>query len=236
MTRARRIIVPGQPHHVEQRAEGFFANEARVCRYLVHLVEWTRRFRTRVLGWCVMRDGARLVVVPPDREALSRLLRAAHAVYVRETNWLTGRSAPLLRERFRSCPLDADYVCVAVRSMEMAPVRAGLVARPEHWPWSSARYNLKLYPIDLLARGRAMAGLVAGWREWLGLADAKAEAYLARCTRTGWPCGTEGFAEAVGRRLRRKLARQKPGPKPRELAVWGGRRYGWYLRERKRKK
>ena len=236
MARASRIIVPGYPHHVEQRAEGFFTNGARVARYLVHLIEWTRRFRTRVLGWCVEPDAVRLVVVPPDGDALSRLLRAAHALYVRENNWLTDRRDPLLRERFQSCVLDPDYVCVAVRSMEMAPVRAGAVARPERWLWSSARYNLGLYPLDLLLRRRVLPEMVADWREWLLLEDRRAEAYLARCTRTGWPCGSKGFAERVGKRLRRKLERRKPGPKPKELVVWGGRRYGWYIRRRKPEK
>jgi putative transposase len=218
---------------VQQRVRGFFEGEAQACRYLVHLIDFIKSFRTRVLGWCVLPDELRMVAVPPDREALGRLLRATGAVYVRETNWLTDIDAPLLRERFQSCVLDQDYVCVAVREMELAPVRAGYVKKPEHWLWSSARYNLGLYPVDLLLRRRVLPEMVANWRQWLGIEDDKADAYLARCTRTGWPCGSKGFAELVGKRLRRKLVRRKPGPKPKEIVVWGGRRYGWYIRTRK---
>jgi len=236
MARKARLIVPGYPHHVEQRAHDFFTSEARVCRYLVHLIEETKRFRTKVLGWCLAPDWVRLVLVPPDKEALGLLIRATHILYVRENNWLTDGGEALLRERFKSCVLSPDYVAVAVRAAELAPVRAGAVERPEHWPWSSARYHLGLSPVDYLMRRRVVPELVADWREWLGLSDEPAEAYLARCARTGWPCGPEGFAEQVGKRLRRKLQRRKPGPEPREIAVWGGRRYGWYIKERKKKK
>ena len=235
MARPKRIVVPGHPHHVEQRAAGLMAGDAQIARYLRHLLVVVRRFRARVLGWCLMDDHVRMVAVPPDGKALGLLMRAAEAVQVRENNWLLSRRRRLVRERFQSCVLDADYVCVAVRAMELAPVRAGLVKRPQHWPWSSARYNLGLYPIDALVRRRVLPEMVADWREWLGLEDRKAEEHLARCTRTGWPCGSKGFAELVGKRLRRRLRRRRPGPKPKEIVVWGGRRYGWYIKRRKEK-
>jgi len=236
MARPKRIVVPAWPHHVAQRAVGLMSGDAQLARYLRHLLVVVRRFRVKVLGWCLMDDHVRMVAVPPDREAPGLLMRAAEAVQVRENNWLLDRRRRLVRERFQSCVLDQDYVCVAVREMELAPVRAGLVKRPEHWPWSSARYNLGLYPLDLLVRRRVLPEMVINWREWLGLQDEQAEGYLARCTRTGWPCGSKGFAELVGKRLRRKLERRKPGPKPKEIVVWGGRRYGWYIRRRKQEK
>ena len=200
MARKTRLIVPGYPHHVEQRAPDLFTNTARVCRYLLHLGEETRRFKTKVLGWCLAPDWVRLVVVPPDKEALSLLIRAAHTLYVRENNWLMDSDETLLQERFWSCVLSPEYVAVAVRSMEMAPVRAGAVERPEGWPWSSARSNLGLSSVDFLLRKREVPELVANWREWLAMRDEPAERYLARCTRTGWPCGGKGFAEQ-GRQL-----------------------------------
>jgi len=41
--------------------------------------------------------------------------------------------------RFASFVMDEAYLMVAVRYVELNPVRAGLVERPETHPWSSAR-------------------------------------------------------------------------------------------------
>lgn len=235
MARIKRIVLPGWAHHVEQRAAGLCAGDGLRGLHLRHLIDAARRFRTRVLGWCALDDCVRLVAVPPDRRALGLLMRAATTVYVREANWLRSRRRRVLGERFRSCVLSPEYLPVAVRSMELAAVRARLAARPEDWPWSSARYHLGRCAVDLLVRRRDVPLTVADWRQWLSLSDAAAEKHLERCTRTGWPCGGKGFAEQVGRRLRRRLEKRRPGPEPREMIVWGGRRWGWCVRKRKAK-
>ena len=57
--------------------------------------------------------------------------------------------------------------------------------------------------------------LVSDWAKFLraGLGDEDREAIRAG-ERTGRPLGSEKFVAGLERRLKRKLARQKPGPKP----------------------
>jgi transposase InsO family protein len=48
----------------------------------------------------------------------------------------------LWQRRFASCPMDERCTLAAARHMELNPVRAHPVSRPEDWPWSSARTHL----------------------------------------------------------------------------------------------
>ena len=53
-----------------------------------------------------------------------------------------GKTGHLWQNRFFSCPLDDEYLWRALRYIEQNPVRAGLVATAEDYPWSSARAHL----------------------------------------------------------------------------------------------
>ena len=53
--------------------------------------------------------------------------------------------------RFKSIPVDSErYLLKCQRYIEQNPVRAGLVARPGDYPWSSYRYNAEVWPSSLL--------------------------------------------------------------------------------------
>ena len=49
----------------------------------------------------------------------------------------------LWQERFFSFPMDELHLLAAARYIELKPVRAGLVTRPEDYKWSSARAHIR---------------------------------------------------------------------------------------------
>jgi len=62
--------------------------------------------------------------------------------YVQYFNRRHTRTGTLWEGRFRSClVLDEDYFLACQRYIELNPVRAHMVDKPEHYPWSSYQTN-----------------------------------------------------------------------------------------------
>jgi putative transposase len=102
------------------------------------------------------------------------------------------------------------------RYVELNPVRAGLVRRARDWRWSSARAHLKGAD-DRLVRVRPLLDLAPDWSAFLRARPAEAEYEAIRAAgRTGRPLGSARFIARMETRLGRPLARQKPGPKPKD--------------------
>jgi putative transposase len=92
-------------------------------------------------------------------------------------------------------------------------VRARLCARPEDWPWSSARAHLAGAD-DELVGVRPLLELISDRARFIGEPDAPDIADLLHAhAGTGRPLGPDSFVEALEQRLGRPLKRQKPGPK-----------------------
>ena len=101
----------------------------------------------------------------------------------------------------------------AMRYVEVNPVRAGLVAKPDDYPWSSARAHLTGED-DLLVRVAAVVDYVGDWERYLMLnSDEKTLALLRRHERTGRPLGSEGFVERIEKVLARPLHKRRAGRK-----------------------
>jgi len=101
----------------------------------------------------------------------------------------------------------------AVRYIELNPVRAAIVARPEEYGWSSAAAHMAGRD-DLLVKVAPLQKLVLDWRSFLSEPIDEKEIMLFRKhERTGRPLGSEGFIVRLEKSLGRTLRRQPPGPK-----------------------
>jgi putative transposase len=107
--------------------------------------------------------------------------------------------------------MDERHLIAAARSVERNPVRAWLCARPEDWPWSSARDHLAGAD-DELVGVRPLLELVSDWARFIGEPDAPDIADLLHAhTSTGRPLGPDSFVEDLEQRLRRPLRRKSLG-------------------------
>ena len=217
MARLARLVVPGLPHHVTQRGVRrmpTFFDDADYRTYLDLVAEGCQSAGTAVWAYCLMPNHVHLVLVPSTPDGLRAALAEAHRRYTWQVNRRQDWRGYLWQGRFRSFVLDEPHLAVCARYVELNPVRAGLAARPQDWPWSSARAHLSGRD-DRLVAVRPMLDRVADWRGLL--ADDLSEPELDRLRRhgrTGRPCGGADWIKQLEARTGRPLKKRKPGRKP----------------------
>lgn len=153
MPRKARIVVPNTPHHIIQRGhnrEVVFVSDDDYLYYLENLKEWKQYFGCKVYAYCLMTNHVHLIVDPCDNpESIGLLLKRLAGRQTRYVNKLQGRSGTLWEGRFRSSPISRnEYLMACSRYIELNPVRAGMVADPSDYKWSS--YNTKIGQDDKL--------------------------------------------------------------------------------------
>jgi len=223
MARHRRLIIPGIALHVRQRGvDGMacFREETDRLVYLSALRELIGKVRCALHAYCLMTNHVHLLVTPADEKGCSTFMRELGRRYVPYFNNRYGRTGTLWDGRFRSCLVESrEYVLACYRYIERNPVRAGMVASPSAYRWSSFKANI----------GEADDRALCGHAEYTALGfDAAAwrAAYRGFCLTTEEQSFVVALREAtnaglplVGSALRSRLeasgyrvARGKPGP------------------------
>ncbi len=165
-----------------------------------------------------MPNHVHLVAVPAEASGLARALGEAHRRYAARINRREGWTGHLWQARFWSAPLDDVRLRSAVRYVLFNPVRAGLVARPEEWPHSSAAALLAGREVPLSGR-RAIERRCGEPAAWLRAdADAVERDEIRRRTTTGRPIGGSDFLQRLESQLGRPLAPGAPGRPPGRLS------------------
>jgi len=218
MARIARVVVPGIPHHVTQRGNrrmDTFFSEADYREYLSLMAEWCNRCKVQVLAYCLMTNHVHLIVVPESTDGLRRAIGEAHRRYSRYINFQKGWTGHLWQGRFGSFPMDEQYLITAARYIELNPIKAGIVKKPEDYKWSSAKAHLQ-GENDILVEVEPLLSIIPDWQELLS-GDLSVEEYeiLRRHERSGRPLGSDGFTVRLEKLTSRVLRRKKPGPKKR---------------------
>jgi putative transposase len=188
MPRVARLVLPGHPHHVTQRGnrrQPTFFSDADYGLYLGLLRYWCGKSGASVWAWCLMPNHVHLVLVPAGTDGLRAALAPTHRLYTAEVNRREGWRGHLWQSRFASFPMEEAHLHACLRYVELNPVRAGLVERPEQWRWSSARAHLGLMDDRLTASAPARER-IDDWRAFLdaGLGEWESQA-IRMAERTG---------------------------------------------------
>jgi putative transposase len=212
-------VVTDVPHHLTQRgnAKRFVLDrDADRSVYLELLREDCITYNIGLIGYCLMSNHVHLLAVPHTEVGLAQALKHAHGRYASYWNAAHRSSGHVWQGRFYSCPLDEPHLWEALRYTELNPVRAGLVARAEFWPWSSAATHCGQEPADesLVLEKWQSRWTVAQWQA--SLAAGQSESHLAvirQHTHTGRPLGSAEFVRDMEAITQRQLAPQKRGPR-----------------------
>ncbi len=223
-----RVVIPGLAHHVTQRGnrqQNVFLTDDHRQVYLKTVRKYCDKYGLQILGYCLMTNHVHLIAVPLREDSLAKGLGRAHNDYARWFNITQGQTGHLWQNRYFSCPLEDRHLWEALRYVELNPVRARLVARPDEWRWSSARAHLgQSDESGLLSMGPwRQCYDERRWREVLalGVGAAELEQRIREATRTGRPFGSEAFLERLEEHTGRRLRPQRRGRKKRLAAAAG---------------
>lgn len=223
MARFARVVALGVPHHITQRGNAgreVFHTEADYQTYLDLLRERSRIHQLSLVGFCLMPNHVHLVAIPRTDSSMALALRETHGGYAAYLNARQHARGHVWQCRYFSCPLDANHFWAALRYTERNPVRAGLVAAPETYRWSSAGAHCGASDGSLVELGPwSECWTPETWSDFIGAAHAlererqEAEA-IRKNTHTGRPLGSADFVRELEGRLGRPLGPARPGRRP----------------------
>ncbi len=215
MARIARLVIPNVPHHITQRGNRrqrvFFSDDDYIC-YISLMAEWCQKFSIEIWAYCLMPNHVHLIAVPSDQQSLQKGVAEAHRRYSRMVNFREEWRGHLWQGRFASYPMDDAHLLHAARYIELNPVRAGMVKRPEDYCFSSAKAHLTGKD-DMLVKTLPLLQRIASWADFLGVPiSADTQKKLQKHERTGRPLGSSEFITNLETITGRVLAPKKPGP------------------------
>lgn len=217
-----RVQLAGVPQHIMQRGNNrqaaFFCDNDYAV-YLDKLREYAGKYHVSIHAFVLMTNHVHLLLTPSSDMGASQMMQSLGRYYVRYINQTYKRSGTLWEGRYKSSLVDDEGYFMAVsRYIELNPVRADMVRRPEDYRWSSYAHNggdadIKLITPhgiyetlgeDKAARRKAYGDLVCE------LVSPEAEDEINLCMRKGWALGSDKFKAGV-----EKMAGRRVTPKPR---------------------
>jgi len=219
MARLSRIVVPGLPHHVTQRGnrrQALFTEPGDYALYRDLVAERCRANGVVCWAYCLMPNHVHLVLAPADADALPRAVGEAHRRFTAFVNARARATGHLFQARFASFAMDDAHLLNALRYLAFNPVRAGLAASPEAWPWSSVRAHLAGRDDALVQVGPALER-APRFADLLELSPGEQAALdgFDRRSPNGRPLGAPDFIAMVEKRLGRTVQPRRRGRKPR---------------------
>jgi len=133
------------PYHIVQRGNNREACFIEPENYLYYLELWqelSRRYGVAVHAYVLMTNHIHFLATPETETALSNTMKVVGSRYAQYINKKYRRTGTLWEGRHRSSLVQSDrYLLTCMRYIELNPVRASMVDRPEVYQWSSYGCN-----------------------------------------------------------------------------------------------
>jgi REP-associated tyrosine transposase len=223
MARLPRIDLPGLPQHLIVRGNNrglMFRDDADRIIFIRYLEEALDACACDLHAYALMDNHVHLLATGHVPGELSELMQRIGRKFARVINLRWGRTGTLFEGRFRSSLVDSDsYLLMCMRYIELNPVRAGVVANPADYAWSSFRQNASGNPGAPLVAHALYHGLGTGtvergkaYRELVeaGIGDADIDR-IRESARKGRALGSDEFCAQVAARVERNVRPQAQG-------------------------
>ncbi len=143
MTRPLRLEFPGALYHVTSRGDRrraiyFDSDDRKEWLEVISLV--CARFNFIVHAYCQMINHYHLMVETVEGN-LAQGMRQLNGRYSQRFNQRHGLVGHVLQGRYKAILVQKEsYLLELSRYIVLNPVRSGIVASPDEWPWSSQAY------------------------------------------------------------------------------------------------
>jgi putative transposase len=135
------VFAPGHIYHLYNRAvtgECLFLTPGNYEHCLRLVKRYAPRYRVTVIAYCLMPNHYHLLVRQESDAPLSRFVNVLFNAYVQAVNRQRYRRGPLFEGRFKHIWVDrGEYLIHLCRYIHLNPVKAGLAAQPDGWPYSN---------------------------------------------------------------------------------------------------
>jgi len=176
------------------------------------------KFGVEIWAYCLMPNHVHLIAVPESEDGLRKAIGEAHRRYTCQINFREQWKGHLWQGRFTSFLMDEKYLLAAARYVELNPVKAGLVEKPEKYLWSSANAHMKGQDDELVVVKKLLV-MVDGWHKFLSISSAEEDDVLIRRhEQTGRPLGSDTFVRVLEKKLSRILIPSKGG-RPKKQSI-----------------
>ena len=179
MARPPRIEFPGAVYHVTARGdrrEPIFVDDEDRQALLEVVAQALSRFDAEALSYCLMGNHYHFVLHTRQGN-LSLLMRHINGVYTQTFNRRHNKSGHLFQGRFKAILVDRDaYLLEVCCYVDLNPVRARMVRKPENWTWSSYKAHVGLAPTPVWLDTAGLHGYLLG-RPVRGVTDYKRAAH-----------------------------------------------------------
>ncbi len=226
MARLPRFVIPGQPQHIIQRGnnrQAVFAFDADYLFFRDALIEAAETHGLTIHAYVWMTNHIHLLATPEHEASISKAFQSVGRRYVQYFNDRYKRSGTLWEGRYRATVVDTEtYLLTLMRYIESNPVRAGMVAHPRDYAWSSYAANalnetgpnsVFVKPHDLYRRlARNAEDRCAAYRALFKTAISRADLLAIRdCTHKGWVLGAEKFKTHIEALTQRQVSSKGVG-------------------------
>jgi len=153
MARRSRPTAPNLVFHVIARGnhqEPTFRDPADYRAYLDRLARYRRKHRMTLYAYCLMPNHVHLLIRTSD-VPLAKFMQSVQQSYTHRFNRVYGMAGHLFQGRYKAIVCDRDdYLVALLRYIHLNPMRAGLVARPGEYAYSSHAAYLRGEPTALV--------------------------------------------------------------------------------------
>ncbi len=197
----------------------FFADEDYQL-YLDWLEEYARGAGCSIHAYVLMTNHVHLLLTPARSESTANLMKRLGQRYVQYINRTYKRSGTLWEGRFRSSIIEQqDYLFICQRYIEMNPVRAGMVAHPGEYLWSSYQVNGQGKNSELVTPHALYLDLgqnqterqAAYWELFRHELEPGEIDKIRKATNGNFVLGSEKFAKEISETLGRRVSPGKAG-------------------------
>lgn len=223
MARLARLTVAGYAHHIIQRGNNrqpIFLDDSDRRFMLDLLFEKADTLGVAVHAYVLMDNHFHVLATPQDNEGLPKLMQAVGRQYVRYFNDRHRRSGTLWEGRYRSNLIDSEpYLLTCMAYIDLNPVRAGMVARAQDFPWSSHAHYAGIRPDRLISPpslywslGNTPFAREAAYSEFVSVGiTPREQKSLTESALHGWALGNQEFVDKLQKLTRRRVSMASAG-------------------------